>query len=257
MREPALVRAMRVTALEATVLAGHLLLYPTGLRRDAPVQVPPEGFRGPRPVLLLHGFVDNRSVFALLRLSLLRNGWQAVAGVNYSPFTTDLRAAAEALLAEVDAVRERTGHERVDVVSHSLGGLVARYAAQRLDGHRSIHTLVTLGTPHRGTDAGALLSVHPLVRQIRPGSAVLTELTQPAPGCDTRFVSFWSDHDMVMSPSGTARLDHPDLSVREVPVHGVGHLAMPSHWAVIARVRQELVDAGLDPAVRDARGDVA
>jgi len=44
-------------------------------------------------------------------------------------------------------VRETTGAARVDVVAHSLGGLIARYYAQT-GGAASVRRLVTLGTPY-------------------------------------------------------------------------------------------------------------
>ncbi|UGY93200.1 esterase/lipase family protein [Streptomyces gobiensis] len=245
--------ALRSTTLEATVLVGHLLLYPTGLRQERPLTGPesPTDICGPRPVLLIHGFVDNRSVFTLLRRSLARHGWQQLIGLNYSPLTCDIRAAAEQLGQRIEEICERTGHSQVDIVGHSLGGLIARYYAQRLnDGTGTgtgtrVHTLITLGTPHSGTRVVPPMSAHPIVRQMRPDSDVVRELAGPAPGCRTRFVSFWSDLDELMSPAETARLDHPDLLTRSVRVHGVGHLAMPVHWAVTARIRQELTESGL------------
>ena len=245
--------ALRTTALEATALASHVLRYPTGVLSERPVEAGSGPFRGRRPVVLVHGFIDNRSVFTLLRRSLRQHDWQTVAGFNYSLLTSDIPATARDLAALVEDVCVRTGHREVDLVSHSLGGLIARYYVQRLGGHARVHTLVTLGTPHLGTSAARPLSLHPLVRQIRPGSRVLRELAEPAPDCRTRCVSFFSDLDLVMSPPETARLSREDLRVREVPVRGVGHLAMPAHWAVIARVREELLAA--DSAADSARSD--
>ncbi|WP_461027365.1 alpha/beta fold hydrolase [Streptomyces sparsus] len=238
---------LRANALEAVALAGRLLLYPSGLREDVPGAPPRTDIAGPRPVLLLHGFVDNRSVFTPLRRSLAGHGWQQIACLNYSPLTCDVRSAAENLGRRIEEFCASSGHQQVDVVGHSLGGLIARYYAQRLAGDTRVHTLVTLGTPHAGTRAAAPLSVHPIVRQMRPGSALMAELAGAAAGCRTRFVSFWSDVDRVMTPVETARLDHSDLLVRTVRVQGVGHMAMPAHWAVAARVREELQES--PPAV--------
>ncbi|WP_030674699.1 triacylglycerol lipase [Streptomyces rimosus] len=201
--------------------------------------LPTEGRAHP-PVLLLHGFIDNRSVFVLLRRSLLRHGWRHVEALNYSPLTCDLRKAAELLGRHVEQVCERTGHSRVDLVGHSLGGLIARYYAQRLGGDLRVRTLVTLGTPHGGTRVAPLMSAHPLVRQMRPHSDVIVELARPAPNCRTHFVSFWSDLDQLMVPVETARIDHRDLVTRSVRVSGVGHLALPVNGAVAAGIREAL-----------------
>ncbi|MFI5657349.1 lipase family alpha/beta hydrolase [Streptomyces sp. NPDC051684] len=287
---------LKATALELAILAGHLLLYPSGIlpeRRqplalprhpstsppsetldaldalaattapddsgtgsdaddadagvhmeDAPLGTAADGPRLPTrakpPVLLLHGFIDNRSVFVLLRRSLAQHGRQHVESLNYSPLTCDIRAAAALLARHVEEVCERSGRDRVDIVGHSLGGLIARYYVQCLGGDTRVRTLVTLGTPHGGTRVAPLADAHPIVRQMRPGSSVVEELKRPAPGCRTRFVSFWSDLDQLMLPLETACVDHADLLAQNVRVTGIGHLALPVHPAVATGIRQAL-----------------
>lgn len=281
---------LKATALELTILAGHVLLYPSGMRQErsdsAPRKTDPSGrlgatdetggptgaqdttdpvgatgatrlpVTGPPPVVLLHGFIDNRSVFVLLRRALAqhrgREGRQHLESLNYSPLTCDIRTAAELLGRHIEEIRARTGRQRVDIVGHSLGGLIARYYVQRLGGDRHVRTLVTLGTPHSGTRIVPLADAHPIVRQMRPGSSVIEELRLPAPGCRTRFVSVWSDLDQVMDPPETACVDHPDLIARNVRVTGIGHLALPVHPTVAAVVRQTLEEDESDACGTDA-----
>jgi pimeloyl-ACP methyl ester carboxylesterase len=241
------VALLKATALEIAILAGHLLLYPSGItqeRRTGPPPPSPDATRLPTearpPVVLLHGFIDNRSVFVLLRRNLAQHGRQHVESLNYSPLTCDIRTAAELLGRHIEEICERTGREQVDIVGHSLGGLIARYYVQRLGGDLRVRTLVTLGTPHSGTQVLPLMNAHPIVRQMRPGSEVLEELRRPAPDCRTHFVSFWSDLDHLMDPLETACIDHPDLLAQNVQVSGIGHLALPVHPAVAAGIRQAL-----------------
>ncbi|GGL75486.1 lipase [Streptomyces fumigatiscleroticus] len=245
---------LKATALEIAILTGHLVLYPSGIvqeRRTTPTLPPPDPSdtssdtaQLPReakpPVVLLHGFIDNRSVFVLLRRSLAQHGRQRVESLNYSPLTCDIRTAAELLGRHIEEICERTGSDQVDIVGHSLGGLIARYYVQRLGGDMRVRMLVTLGTPHAGTRAVPLANAHPIVRQMRPGSEVIEELARPAPGCRTHFVSFWSDLDHLMDPLETASIDHSDLTVQNVRVSGIGHLALPVHPAVAAGIRQAL-----------------
>ncbi|GEC09407.1 lipase [Streptomyces spinoverrucosus] len=240
---------LKATALEIAILAGHLILYPSGIiqerRTPAPRMPTPEDAaqlprEGKPPVVLLHGFIDNRSVFLLLRRSLAQHGRHQVVSLNYSPLTCDIRTAAKLLGRHIEEICERTDSDQVDIVGHSLGGLIARYYVQRLAGDTRVRTLVTLGTPHSGTRVAPLANAHPIVRQMRPGSAVIEELALPAPGCRTRFVSFWSDLDHLMDPLETACLEHPDLLAQNVRVSGIGHLALPVHPAVASGIRQAL-----------------
>jgi triacylglycerol lipase len=83
----------------------------------------------------------------------------------------------------------------------------------------------------------------PLIRQLRPGSALLQELAEPAPGCSTRITAIYSDIDQVVVPTRSGRCDHPDLGARNVLVRGVGHLSMPIHRVVVDEVAATL--AGL------------
>jgi triacylglycerol lipase len=197
------------------------------------------------PILLLHGLVDNRSIFTLLRRHLQRRGFGRVMTLNYSPFTQDVRAAATRLASLVEQTCEETGYERVHVVGHSLGGVVARYYVQRMGGDERVHTLVTLGSPHGGTHAARLLPQR-LVRQLRPGSELLVELGQPAPGCRTRFVAFWSDLDQLIVPKRNARIDHPDLQVRNVALRGVGHMSLPIVGDVVHEIAMLLAHLDAD-----------
>jgi pimeloyl-ACP methyl ester carboxylesterase len=248
-------------AVELAWASTHVALYPLGLLggpdsyegHGYSVQELPPMQRGlvigdveaaGTPILLVHGMIDNRSIFSLLRRGLRRRGFGRVVTINYSPLTSDVRVAAAWLAEEVESLVAETGYERVHVVGHSLGGLIARYYVTRLGGHQRVHTLVTLGTPHGGTfNAYALPSL--LCRQLRPGSALMRELGAPVPGCRTRFVAYWSDLDQLVFPQRNAKMDHPDLTVRNIAIHGTGHMSLPINGDVVHGISTTL--AQLDP----------
>ena len=255
-------------AIEVAWVSTHLALYPFGLfgRTDGhkghgysleelpPVQrglVIGDVEAAGTPILLVHGMVDNRSIFTLLRRGLRRRGFGRVVSINYSPLTTDVRVAAARLAAEVEALVADTGYERIHVVGHSLGGLIARYYVTRLGGDTRVHTLVTLGSPHTGTfNAYALPSN--LCRQLRPGSALMRELSAPVPGCHTRFVAYWSDLDQMIFPQSNASLVHPDLAVRNVEMHAVGHMSLPISGDVVHGISTTLAHLGADGSLLTA-----
>src|SRR5439155_21189453 len=68
------------------------------------------------PIVLVHGLVDNRSIFTLLRRALRRRGFGRVMTLNYSPLTQDVRTVAERLGALIERTCEETGYERVHVI---------------------------------------------------------------------------------------------------------------------------------------------
>jgi triacylglycerol lipase len=252
--------------VEAIWVAAHLALYPLGVaeeRAEAELENYSTSHLDPlrrgliasdveaagTPILLVHGMVDNRSIFTFLRRSLRRHGFGRVSTLNYSIFTSDVRAAARQLGERIEALCEATGYDRVHVVGHSMGGVIARYYVQRLGGDRRVDTVVTMGSPHQGTEVARLLPT-PLARQLRPDSDVVAELREPAPDCRTRFVSIWSDLDQLMLPLRTAEMEHPDLDVRTVFVPNVGHMSLPVHPRVIREIVTTL--AGLEPVAEVA-----
>ncbi len=240
---------------ELALVGAHALIYPLGTRtermrpdpRFRPGEQPPavralfaaDPLAARVPVVLVHGLIDNHSVFAVMRRSLRRRGFTSVCSWNYSPLLADVARGAADLGEHLQQVCEKTGHERVHVVGHSLGGLIARYHVQRQGGDRHVESLVTLGSPHQGSVLAHLLPT-PLVRQLRPGSALLQELAEPAPGIRTPVTAVYSDLDQVVLPTRAGRCDHPDLQARNVLVRGVGHMSLPFHRTVLDEVAATL-----------------
>ena len=247
---------LRGAGTEIAWVAAHVALYPLGITKErvrgtgreelsrfSLADLPPvqrglligDVVAAGTPIILVHGLVDNRSIFTLLRRALRRRGFGRILTLNYSPLTQDVRGVAARLADLVERTCEETGYERVHVVGHSLGGIVARYYVQRLGGDARVHTLCTLGSPHSGTYAAKLLP-QGVVRQLRPGSDLMQELAAPSPGCATRFVAFWSDLDQLIVPQRNAAIDHPDLAVRNVELRGVGHMSLPIHGRVVHEI---------------------
>ncbi|MFY9331956.1 MAG: alpha/beta fold hydrolase [Candidatus Nanopelagicales bacterium] len=264
-------QGIRGTAVEAAWITTHLAMYPLGLVQErarlhlehTSLEGLPPTQRGllvgdviaaGTPIVLMHGLVDNRSIFATMRRSLSRKGFGSTYALNYSPLTDDIRAVAVRLDELVDEVREETGHDQVHIIGHSMGGLIGRYLVQRLGGGEKVHTLVTMGTPHSGT-APARFVPHPVVQQMRPDSDLIEELALPAPGCSTRIVAFWSDLDQFMIPKQNARVDHQDLHARNVFIPGAGHMSLPVDRRVIHDISTTLAHLDTPPAASDVIQD--
>ncbi len=250
----------RGVAVEAAWVTAHLAMYPMGLLEEQlrlqqerhSLEGLPPAQRGllvgdveaaGTPIVLVHGIFDNRSIFTLLRRGLRRRGFGATFALNYSALNEDVRTVAARLGTLIDQVCEETGYERVHVIGHSLGGLIARYLVQRCGGDDRVHTLVTLGSPHSGTIPARVVPLQ-IARQMRVDGDLIAELTEPAPGCTTRFLAVWSDIDQLVIPQANARIDHPDLQARNVLVRGVGHLSLPVDGRVIREIAGTLAQLG-------------
>lgn len=59
-------------------------------------------------------------------------------------------SATEYLKPMIDRVKQETGSDKVDIVAHSMGGLVARSYIQGSSYENDVDQLITLGTPHQG-----------------------------------------------------------------------------------------------------------
>jgi hypothetical protein len=253
---------LRGTAIECAWLSAHMAIYPLSLLEErareaqqrhnleglAPVQrglIIGDVEAAGTPIILVHGVVDNHTIFTLLRRSLMRRGFGRTISLNYSPLTDDIRRVAKRLNRLIESVCRETGYERVHVIGHSMGGLIARYYVQRLGGDARVHTLVTLGSPHQGS-APARFVPHNVARQLRPGSPIFAELAEPAPHCRTRMVAVWSDLDQVIIPKRSARIEHDDLNARNVFVRGVGHMSLPVDGRVVHEICTTLAHLDAD-----------
>ena len=98
------------------------------------------------PVVFVHGILGDPTNFTTLRRHLARHGIRRFSSFAYRPRLDYQRLAAD-FRTHVADVRATTGAVRVDVVAHSLGGLVARYAVQT-GAAGDVRRLVTLGTPY-------------------------------------------------------------------------------------------------------------
>ena len=189
----------------------------------------------PGPVLLVPGYGGGTAGLQVLAAALVAQGREAVVVPAVDGGTGDLADQAEQLDAAARAALD-AGAPSVDVVGYSAGGVVARVwlASGSLPGRGGpVRRVVTLGTPHQGTDLAALAgqlapAQCPLAcRQLAPGSDLLVGL--PAvPGQDrgTRWTTLWSAADEVSTPPATSSALPGALSL---PLQAVCPGATTSH----------------------------
>ena len=186
-----------------------------------------------RPVILLHGWFHNRTGLTLLAKRLRKAGRQHVFALDLPTATASVQRMSEILDEKVAKLCELTGSSHVDVVAHSLGGLVAHWWMQHGGGAKRLKNLVTLGAPHKGTALAAFLPMG-TARAINIGSEVVRSLdVAPPPG--VRLTSIWSDMDYLILPPEVAVDDPGTIRVRYV-----GHLSLLYSKAVFVEVERSL-----------------
>ena len=252
--------------IETGWLTAHVLTYPFGVRVEER-QRADRGYRiehlrphqrgllvsdieaAGTPILMIHGLNSNRSIFTLMQRGLRSRGFNDLTTINYSALVADIRTVAGHLAEEVERIVAETGYERIHIIGHSMGGLIARYYVTRLGGDARVHTLVTLGTPHDGTVMAYAWPTQIGV-QLRPDSALIQELRRPVRDCRTRFIAYWSDLDQLIFPQRNAALRHPDLTVRNIALHGAGHVTLPMLGSVVHGISNALADLEPDGSTR-------
>jgi len=188
-----------------------------------------------RPVLLVHGVLVNDGVWIAFRRYLSRRGIRPIYTINYGPPLADIELFAEQLERKIEAIRAATGAERVVLIGHSMGGLVARAYLRRCGGAR-VARLITLGAPHHGSVFAFLFPGRDLA-QMHPGNPWLAELNRDeAAAAPAPIVSIWSRHDSMVAPQASSEL----ANAENVALIGVAHNALLADAEVRRRTVQEI-----------------
>jgi triacylglycerol lipase len=135
----------------------------------------------------------------------------------------------------VASLRASTGAARVDIVTHSMGGLSGRYYLKNLGGTAVVDEWVSLGGPNHGTNfAYACYPFSAGCRDMIPGSSFLDALnaTDETPG-SVRYGTFWSSCDEVINPDSSVLLS----GATNTGVGCLGHSALRTDAGVFTLVR--------------------
>lgn len=198
------------------------------------VPLPGARTRGPRPIIVVHGYAMNRACFVPLACRLARAGLGPIVGFEYWTLGR-IAAGARQLGWFVDEVRARTGADCVDLVGHSMGGVVGRYYVALRGGDRAVRNLITIGSPHFGTDMSRAGVGHP-TRELVIGSKLLARIAHAPPPVHARIVAIWSRADALV-PGARQHL----AGAEQIVLPDLGHVAMLGSRRVareiIARLR--------------------
>ncbi len=206
--------SLRVVAREWAVALAMSAVRPAGF-----LPLPGAHGHGPRPVIVVHGYAMGRANFLPLAARLSRAGLGPVLGFEY--WTLGKTAsAARRLAAYVERVRARTGAAQVDLIGHSMGGVVGRYFVTLGGGDKVVANLITIGSPHLGTDVSAVGLGRP-AKELVKGSSLMQRLAV-APPPSTKLTVIWSSADALVPGAGEARVKGVD----EIIYDDLGHMSL-------------------------------
>ena len=200
--------------------------------RHVPVEALPDD--GRRPVVFVHGLGGARGNFLPMRsyFRVMGRGRTYAVGFEAGVPVEALAARLADYLREVIAANGLGEGRVIDVVAHSMGGVVTRLALEDPSLAERVATVVTLGTPHHGTWAARYAGSDPAV-QLRPDAPAVERLRAQWEGRATRslprLVCVWSRADVLMLPAETARVEGAEC----VELEGFSHSAFllrPRAW---------------------------
>ena len=204
------------------------------------------------PVVLVPGYGGSTTALDVLATALKAQGRDATVLQLAGDGTGDLRVQAQLLDAAVASALERTGAPSVDIVGYSAGGVVARLCVADMGGASLARRVLTIGSPHHGTDVARLAAglgatdCQLACQQLVPDSDLLRQLNAGDETPDgPLWVSMWTTSDEIVIPVVSAHLDGAvNFSIQSVcGAAPIEHGDLPRNPSVIALTIEELNQA--------------
>lgn len=130
----------------------------------SPITIPPPVTDKRRPVIIVPGILESWPVFGTWQLDPIFHLFQPLkaaleqagyeTGETLFTFPYDWHRSNEETAAilqqRIGQIKQLTGTSQVDIIAHSMGGLVARAYIQGDEYQNDVHNLITIATPHHG-----------------------------------------------------------------------------------------------------------
>jgi triacylglycerol lipase len=187
------------------------------------------------PILFVHGWAENESVWTTMISSFSREGWTRAELNNwrYNTSQSNVTTARE-VRTKVEAILSATGASRVDIIAHSMGSLNTRYYLKNLSGTEKVDDWVSLGGPNHGTSTASFCPETSCV-EMRVGSTFVRELnaTDETPGA-VNYGTWWSSCDEIINPDESVLLS----GATNTAAGCVTHVGLTSNATVFSGVKE-------------------
>ncbi len=198
-----------------------------------PPHMPEHGQEDVPPIILLHGLFQNRSCLFWLQYRLRTAGYKQIISINTPPWR-DLETLSEELAKTIDELHIKLKTDKVVLIGHSMGGIIARNFIQNRGGSEHAMAMITLGSPHHGSKL-APFAISPMGKTLLPGSSFLQQFNSISWPNNVQAVSIYSRYDNIVLPAESAKMN----GARVVELDGMGHTSLLFHPKAV----QAVIDA--------------
>lgn len=178
----------------------------------------------PPPLLLVHGLISAGDSWNPLRSYLINNNYLPTAYIkspdlpNTSPIDPTYTLVGNHIQSLLESYR--TGGisvNQVDIIGHSMGGLLSRFYLQNFGNSHFINKLITLNTPHSGSQVAN--SVSNSINNVSAISQISPVLWLYRP--IFRSIEIGALLDLRVNSTAIQRLNGIDLNRYKVPSHSI------------------------------------
>ncbi|HEX8067934.1 MAG TPA: triacylglycerol lipase [Thermoleophilaceae bacterium] len=186
------------------------------------------------PILFVHGWNSSGSTWNTMVGRFQADGWTTAELNNWSYNTAQSnKTTAGQIQTKVDQILASTGAAKVDLITHSMGGLSSRWYVKFLGGSAKVDEWVSLGGPNHGTDT-ANWCFDTSCGEMRIGSQFLADLNagDETPGT-VSYRTWWSPCDSVINPDSSVSLS----GATNTKTACIAHTSLPDDAGVYSQVR--------------------
>lgn len=210
-------------------------------------------------VMLVHSWGSTPGTMSVLARRLGVDGFAPscarLGGLAKTFNTNGVEASASLLALQVKNLAAKSPSGRIAIVGHSLGGVIARWFVSAMGGAAFVHTIVTLGSPHRGSPFALKKRLFLLrrlsqgLRDIAPDSPLITRMKQMQIPAETYVASIYSPVD-TYCPRPYAEIEIPPGAgnIVNVDAGDYSHEELVIDEGVYSLIRREL-EIGINRSV--------
>jgi len=191
-----------------------------------------------RPILLIHGYLQNASNWAFLKRRLCQRGFGPVFTLNLGHPFSSIRDYAGIIAKKAALIAKETGREDLTLIGHSMGGLASAWYAAKVAPAGKVGDVITIGSPLGGTKM-ASIAIGRNGREMRRGSDFVREVEEVfRKNRKVRFYHIASKVDPIILPYSSALTGlHPE---REYVLDDLGHMTLLYSQRVVDKIEKWL-----------------